>query len=115
MEEVMSEDEDVPNPRDQLVSQIAEGDTATLVALTATLLAKEVLPALDELNAKVERLHSMVHWKLDEAGLALDMAITVYERLRELGMLSQPFVDRWRSLQQRREKLLEREWSNESE
>jgi hypothetical protein len=105
----MSEDENVANPRDELVSQIAEGDVHKLVALTATLLAKEVLPALDELNAKVERLH----WKLDQAGLALDMAITVYQRLRELGMLSKPFVDRWRSLQQRREKLIEREFESE--
>jgi hypothetical protein len=108
-------DDEAANPRDQLRKQIAEGDTAVLVVAVATMLAKEVLPALDEINAKVEGLRSMVHWKLDEAKLALDMGITVYERLRELGMLSKPFADRWRSLQQRRKKLIEQEWPNESE
>jgi hypothetical protein len=85
----------------------------------ATMLAKEVLPALDELREQQRELReyisSMVRWRLDEAALALDMGVTVFERLRDLGMLSKPFADQWRSLQQRRKKLIEREWPNKCE
>jgi hypothetical protein len=73
-------DDEAANPRDQLVSQIAEGDVPKLVALTATMLAKEVLPALDELRGELGGLR----WKFNFIEQALAEVVTIYEHLQEL-------------------------------
>ena len=68
------------SPRDEFVKRIAEGDTATLVAATATMLATEVLPALDE----IKRNWNVVSNRLWLTEIALAEIVMLYEHLQEL-------------------------------
>jgi hypothetical protein len=69
-------------PRDELADRIVEGD-ADVATLIATVLVKEVLPALDHIRAEV----AAGRYRLMYADMALAQIGTIYEHLQDLAPL----------------------------
>jgi hypothetical protein len=95
------------NLRNEFQKQIAEGDTSALVALTATMLASEVLPALDELRKQLAALK----WKFNLTEQALAEIVTIYEHLQDFAPTPEKegrLADDRRRLQAKLERVTER-------
>jgi hypothetical protein len=92
METIMTNDDDeAARRRDELHKQITEGDTPDVIAATAIMVAREVLPALDDLKRKIaalddelKRKMNVVNNRLLQSEMALSEIGMVYDHLQAL-------------------------------